>query len=192
MNTNCLVCDTPTNNRCSGCKSVYYCSKQHITQNWPAHKGYCKRVRETGTQSFDAILFAANETKPRLIKIPWVFGDVEEDDYPTQWHKLDCQPWLGGKDCFQRTMYVNTLGRKGPSLGHIIGIRYDDNSFINGSPPNQCIWGVTKGQAPHPWAGNLIALRAKSMPTDLYEDAVPETDLEPVIQFFKEYPYRMH
>ena len=32
--------------RCSGCKSVYYCSKQCQTAHWPNHKSDCKRLRQ--------------------------------------------------------------------------------------------------------------------------------------------------
>ncbi|OBZ74798.1 hypothetical protein A0H81_05242 [Grifola frondosa] len=99
MNTTCLICDTQTNTRCARCKGVYYCSKEHIAQDWPAHKAYCKRVSAAGTNTFDAILFASDEIKPRLIKLPWSWGPVDEDSVGT-WQKLDLEPWFKGRDSF--------------------------------------------------------------------------------------------
>lgn len=134
----------------------------------------------------DAILFPVNATQPRLIRVPWTYGPTS-DNIPLDWQKLDCQPWIGGKDSALKTMYVQTLGRNGPALGYTIAIEHDDNSFVNGSVTNRCIPAVTGGRAPHPWAGNVIALRAKEAPSDWFESAVMEKDLAPVIQFFKDY-----
>ena len=37
--------------RCSGCKSVDYCSKQCQTAHWPNHKKECKRLRQLQQQN---------------------------------------------------------------------------------------------------------------------------------------------
>ncbi|KAK0204445.1 hypothetical protein DFS33DRAFT_1320171 [Desarmillaria ectypa] len=187
MSTTCLVCDTPTSTRCARCKSVHYCSKAHIAQDWIAHKAYCKRVSAAGTNTFDAILFGVNETKPRLIKLPWSYGAVDEDEVAGSWQDLDDKLWFNSKDRFVRTMYVQRFGMNGPPLGRTLAVLYDDNSLINGSLINRCIQHVTRGNAVHPWAGNLLALRAQGMPSDWYNDAVMEEDLAPVIQYLEDY-----
>lgn len=34
----CPVCNGPADNRCSRCKSMFYCSKEHQRQHWKTHK----------------------------------------------------------------------------------------------------------------------------------------------------------
>nr|WNL52994.1 prolyl 4-hydroxylase 2A [Sinonovacula constricta] len=54
----CAVCGTDNNLKvCSRCKSVAYCSKDHQTSDWPAHKVQCKRSSKSGTvkQKSDAV-----------------------------------------------------------------------------------------------------------------------------------------
>ena len=40
----CIVCDKECTSKCSKCKEVYYCSKDHQVQNWPLHKQFCIEV----------------------------------------------------------------------------------------------------------------------------------------------------
>ncbi|KAK0225526.1 hypothetical protein IW262DRAFT_1456592 [Armillaria fumosa] len=186
MQNTCLVCDIPTNTRCAKCSSVYYCSKAHIAQDWPIHKAYCKRVR-AATNTFDAILFDVNEVKPRVIKLPWSYGPVDEDE-PRGWQMLEKEPWLGGEGRYTRFFYVGRFGMNGPPLGRLLALWYDENFLINGSPINRCIQNVTKGEAPHPWAGNVLALRSRGLHSlDWYDDAIIEEDLAPLVRFFEDY-----
>ncbi|KAK0431333.1 hypothetical protein EV421DRAFT_175504 [Armillaria borealis] len=186
MDTTCLVCDTPTNTRCSRCKSAYYCGKTHIAQDWPSHKTYCKRVSDAGTNTFDAILFGVNATKPRLIKIPWSYGPVDEDDVG-EWQDLDMEPWFKGNESFRRIYYVQKFGINGPSLPYTLAVCFDDDGMINGSQLNRCIQNVTAGNAGHSWLGNILALRAEGLNSDWYHDAVMEEDLAPLVRYFEDY-----
>eukprot|EP01084_Bolivina_argentea_P093741 168558_1 len=38
----CVLCKALANKRCSGCKQVYYCSKQCQSNHWKQHKKECK------------------------------------------------------------------------------------------------------------------------------------------------------
>ncbi|KAK0193409.1 hypothetical protein F5146DRAFT_1030480 [Armillaria mellea] len=186
MNTTCLVCDSPTSAKCARCKSVYYCSKAHIAQDWSTHKAYCKRVSAAGVNTFDAILFAVDETKPRLVKIPWSYGVDEDGSLGGSWQDLDDKLWFGS-DCSIRALYIQTFGADGPPLGRTLAVIYDDNFLINGSPINPCVQIVTQGKAVYPWAGNLLAIRAQGVPPDWYNNIVMEEDLAPLIQYFEDY-----
>ncbi|KAK0476795.1 hypothetical protein IW261DRAFT_1490112 [Armillaria novae-zelandiae] len=186
MQNTCLVCDIPTSTRCAKCSSVYYCSKAHIAQDWRVHKAYCKRVR-AATDTFDAILFGVNEVKPRVIKLPWSYGPVDEDE-PGGWQMLEREPWLGGKSRCPRFFWVGRFGMNGPPLGRLLALWYDENFLMNGSPINRCIQNVTKGRAPHPWAGNVLALRSRGLHSlDYYDDTIIEEDLAPLVRFFEDY-----
>ncbi|PBK92194.1 hypothetical protein ARMGADRAFT_967528 [Armillaria gallica] len=187
MDTTCLVCDTPTSARCSRCKGAYYCSKAHIAQDWPSHKVYCKRVSDAGTNTFDAILFGVNETKPRLIKIPWSYGPVDDDEVGLMWQMVEKEPWFTGKDCHPRHYYIQTFGANGPSLGYTLVFWFDDNFLSNGSAINRCIETVTEGNAAHPWSGNVFALRARELGSEFYSNAVMEEDLAPLVRYFEDY-----
>ncbi|PBK58639.1 hypothetical protein ARMSODRAFT_900275 [Armillaria solidipes] len=186
MDTTCLVCDTPTSARCSRCKSAHYCSKAHIAQDWPSHKAYCKRVSNVGANTFDAILFGVNETKPRLIKIPWSYGPEEEED-GVLWQKLETEPWFTGEDCHPRSSCVQRLSVNGPSLGYTLAFWYDEDFLINGSAINRCIQTVTGGNAAYPWSGNVFALRARGLISEFYSNVVMEEDLMPLVCYFEDY-----
>ena len=152
-------------------------------QDWRSHKEYCLKVKAAGANTFDAILFAANETKPRLVKIPWVLVPGNEYD-PGQFHRLDTDVWFKQAKKFVKSVHFNQLGINGPALGRGLCFRYDDNFAINGSPLNRCIVEITGGRAEHPWCGNILGLRWKH---DSYESVVMEEDLKLFVTYFDEY-----
>ena len=38
----CAVCEAPAEHRCSACKCVAYCTREHQKKDWKAHKLVCK------------------------------------------------------------------------------------------------------------------------------------------------------
>lgn len=38
----CEVCKQPATQKCGGCRTVFYCSKDHQKQGWKKHKFSCK------------------------------------------------------------------------------------------------------------------------------------------------------
>ena len=155
------------------------------SQDWKSHKEYCLKIKAAGDNTFDAILFAVNETKPRLIKIPWDLIPGDEDD-PTPWQKLDNSIWFKKPNSFVRTIYVHCWGINGPRLQHSLCFDYDDNSLINGLPLNRCVESVTRGKAGHPWCGNLLVLRMGGS-YDFYKSVDMEEDLKPLVTYLEEY-----
>jgi hypothetical protein len=208
----CLVCGTPTVNWCAGCKSASYCNKEHqkkvgskgctrcqlcLTpnpppfrlQDWRSHKEYCQKVKAAGSNIFDAILFPVNESKPRLVKIPWQLLPADEfPDDPRSYHKLDKDIWFEHPDKFVRVLNFCRLGINGPELGRGLCFLYDDNFSINGLPLNRCIVDVTGGRAGHPWCGNILALRMESLHSfDYYANVDMKEDLKLFVTYFEEY-----
>lgn len=47
----CAVCLIPTEKRCSGCKTIYYCSIEHQRQAWKEHKIACEAIRSAPASS---------------------------------------------------------------------------------------------------------------------------------------------
>jgi hypothetical protein len=118
-----------------------------------------------------------NETKPRLVKIPWEFDGEEEGAWAT-YHKLDKGIWFKKADSFVRTLSVH------PFLCFL----YDDNFGINGSPRNRCIDAVTGGSPGRPWSGNILALRkGRSESNEFYDNVDMEEDFMPLVRFFEKY-----
>ena len=155
------------------------------SQDWKSHKEYCLKVKAAGDNTFDAILFAVNETKPRLIKIPWelIPGDNEN---PLSWHKLDKGVWFKQPNSCVRTIFVQNWGINGPPLRDSLCFEYDENFLINGSPINRCVASGTRGRARHPWCGNLLALRM-GRSYDFYKSVDMQEDLEPLVRYLEEY-----
>ncbi len=44
--SSCISCGKPAKQRCSGCKSVYFCNKECQKASWPSHKGECSSLKK--------------------------------------------------------------------------------------------------------------------------------------------------
>ena len=164
-----------------------FCTYLFRSQDWRLHKEYCRKVKAAGANTFDAILFATNETKPRLVKIPWELIPGDEDE-PMPYQRLDDDIWFRHPKKFVRSIHFNRWGINGPELGRGLIFFYDECSFINGSSLNRCIVDVTGGRAGHQWCGNILALRMmKGHSYDFYESVDMEEDLKPFVTYFEEY-----
>ncbi|ODN06016.1 Protein msta, isoform A [Orchesella cincta] len=65
----CQVCPKFSESRCSWCKLVFYCSKEHQKQDWPHHKETCtkKKYRLEENEELGRHLVATEDIKPDLI-----------------------------------------------------------------------------------------------------------------------------
>ncbi|KAG8908606.1 hypothetical protein FRB99_004894 [Tulasnella sp. 403] len=181
----CFVCGAPTTMKCSQCKNAYYCSADHSKKGWKSHKKECKEQSESNTelQTYDAILFAANETQPRMVKIPWKWTSTEWEPEPLA--KLIYPQWPRSITPF----YIDCLYPGGPPLkdGRCIVTFHNDNFCNDGSPLNQAIQNVTNRQASHGWADHIVALRMKNPLDRSFQSAVLEEDLPVLAEYWKRY-----
>ncbi|KAI3330745.1 hypothetical protein F4824DRAFT_328349 [Ustulina deusta] len=68
----CTYCEKNGTYTCNGCECARYCSQECQAQDWPIHRLLCSNLSQTTRPSQDhvrAILFPADETKPRFIWI---------------------------------------------------------------------------------------------------------------------------
>ena len=136
---------------------------------------------KTAKNTFDAMLFAVNETKPRLVKIPWKF-DGDGDEASATFHDLDKTIW------FKQFHFVRTM-----PVHPFLCFLYDDNFGINESPRNSCIDAVTGGRPGRWWGGNILALRKRRSESDdangyeFYDDVDMDEDFMPLVKFFERY-----
>ena len=127
-----------------------------------------------------------NETKPRLVKIPWKLRRLVEDNSGTLFQDPDTDIWFKHKNKVVKSLIFYRWGINGPKLGR--GLLYDDNFMMNGLPLNRCIVDVTRGRAGHRWCGNILALRMESLESlDFFENVDMQEDLKPFVTYFEEY-----
>lgn len=60
---NCIVCDGPTALRCSGCKSVFYCTREHQKKHWSTHRRECKPYEILTSEKQGRYLVATRDMK---------------------------------------------------------------------------------------------------------------------------------
>ncbi|KAI5896957.1 uncharacterized protein SCHCODRAFT_02616306 [Schizophyllum commune H4-8] len=195
VENHCRVCGSPTSMRCSRCRVVYYCSKEHIAQDWKNHKPGCNPSSAVvppegltdGQNILQAILLPVNEDTPRMIDM--VSERVYEED-GAPWFSLK-EDHLYPKKSFVRDMPIQTMGINGPRLEdeRCLSIIHDDNSLVNGSPINRCVQRLTNGKARHPWSGNLVVLRL--YPWDFsattHRSANMNEDIDTVRRYLEDY-----
>ena len=49
----CQVCQVQATKKCSLCKIIYYCGKEHQKQDWPAHKSNCPGLKKVPEKNSD-------------------------------------------------------------------------------------------------------------------------------------------
>ncbi|TFY60565.1 hypothetical protein EVJ58_g5058 [Rhodofomes roseus] len=186
----CRMCGAKASTRCSRCKDVYYCCKEHIANDWKRHKRLC--VPAEGVQArpitIDAILFPVDEDMPRMVKVPCDVRHDDSDDYldPSFFimHHLDVREWFN----LEGETFVRSFDFGGGAVtgttGYNLALRYDDCVSINGSPVNRCVQSLTRGMAPHSWGGNLLVVRCEKplMYCDRYYNANMREDLPRVVE----------
>ena len=158
----------------------------YLLQDWRSHKEYCDKVTAAGSNTFDAILFGVNETKPRLVKVPWKITRVHRDD-DDLFQKFDTDVWFKHSNKAVIPNYFDRLGINGPALGRGLCFMYDDNFMMNRLPLNRCIVEVTGGTAGHQWCGNVLGFRRKEHSLDFFENVDMEEDLKPFVTYFEQY-----
>lgn len=85
----CEECKKPADLKCSGCRLVAYCSKEHQKQHWKQHKSLCRPIEVKRFQDKGRCLIASRDIKPGdliLTELPLVVGPrphmVEEGPVP--------------------------------------------------------------------------------------------------------------
>ncbi|KAL3272852.1 hypothetical protein HHI36_014313 [Cryptolaemus montrouzieri] len=85
----CAECQEPAELKCSGCKMVSYCSKDHQKKHWKQHKALCRPFEIGETAEIGKCLIATRDLNPGdliLVEQPLVYGPtphmVEEGPVP--------------------------------------------------------------------------------------------------------------
>ncbi|KZW03476.1 hypothetical protein EXIGLDRAFT_588765, partial [Exidia glandulosa HHB12029] len=200
----CAVCGWDTTSWCSRCENRFYCSPEHLCQDWPKHRLTCKPVGESQTQpihaqpplqephpistptlylpaapttTVNAVLFPRHADNPCIILVPCC--------PPTSPTVSACpEPVIGE--------YLPITGGIRPVSGIL---KHDHENNIERRYPlqvwycpgadtvNQSILRMTSGQASHAIAGDVLIMKFASKDCSDYIDANFD-DLPAVLHLF--------
>ncbi|KAJ7502191.1 hypothetical protein B0H11DRAFT_1712953 [Mycena galericulata] len=192
VNHPCAVCGHATTKWCGRCQSAWYCSPEHLRDDWPHHREQCRSPLGYGSNmiatpppaepqhiSISAILFVAEEDRPRIITVK-------------------CRPAAGPSDglCpipllqpyFEAPpeSVVLTQGLNGEPLRFPLHVFYSPNALSKASPINRSIYHITSGAAPKPWYGNVVVLKFNGTRRQGYSEA-GSNDLPALSAYFLSY-----
>ncbi|KAJ7168071.1 hypothetical protein C8R43DRAFT_983005 [Mycena crocata] len=177
----CIRCGKFTSLRCSRCHEAYYCSPEHMSDDWANHKVACRRKQRP---VLEALLFPVDRTTPAILNIPYSTKVDADGIEPTPYHDLDTQMlkrYLRGLEM----KHVTRLGSYGRRLDCALVVLY--SSDFNGLARNQCVASLTEGSMHVPWSGNVLVLRQEgALYSETYASATME-DVAVMSRFFAEY-----
>jgi len=106
----CAICQQATSTRCSGCKRVYYCSREHQIEDWKSkHKKQCTAYQDERTTQKEIDQIASNGSKKQMAKMyagkdkSFLRLISKTAAYPDQvlrykrWPDKDCILWASSK-----------------------------------------------------------------------------------------------
>lgn len=194
----CVMCNANSAQRCSQCRSSWYCSQECQESDWPSHKLLCKRfATQTSRPSPNhkrAIFFPVDREQPRMIWVPIDYKMYEGVPY----HDINPYPYLG-EDCpvtgIMRIEHNPVRGRNlGSGMvafaaqkeGYSVAVIHREAFLKDGSLTNKSILKSVRlsGIPPHSWRGPIIALR--TTPSESFED-ITLADFRHIIDYLVSY-----
>ncbi|KAJ7504644.1 hypothetical protein B0H11DRAFT_2154398 [Mycena galericulata] len=169
-NQPCLVCGQLISQWCSRCHNVFYCSPEHLRVDWPRHREQCRPSPATTYRSnmitrpppaepeyisVSAILFLADEDRPRIITVK-----CRPPHHPS--YSLCPVPLLRPYFDAPPESVALTQGLNGKLLRFPLHVFYSPIVLTKGSPINRSIYHITSGAASKPWYGNVVVFKFSS------------------------------
>jgi hypothetical protein len=169
--------------------SLTYC---HLfLQDWANHRNECRPIENIPTSlsdpqmtpvgaaaSFAALLFPADEERPRLIKVDCLAHT--QSTGPCIWTPL-AHPHIGGAS--EPASMVITNGVGGAPLRFPLHLFYRADFMMDGSRTNRAIYRLTGGRSVYEWRGNVLALKFYGSRRQGYSD-ITLSDLGSLVAHF--------
>ncbi|KAJ6485663.1 hypothetical protein C8R45DRAFT_997377 [Mycena sanguinolenta] len=195
VNHPCAVCGRATSLWCSRCQNAWYCSPDHMRNDWPQHRSNCHPPSQAYNSnmiatpppaepeytSVEAILFSANEGACAWIA-KRAHADVSQTGSTSVCPLPSLQPYIDAPP----EGIVLTHGLNGEPLRFPLHIFYSRSALTRASPINRSIYHITSGAASKPWYGNVIALKFNGARRQGYTDA-GNNDLPALSAYFLSY-----
>ncbi|KAK8022903.1 hypothetical protein PG991_006784 [Apiospora marii] len=164
LRSRCNFCEKPGKDRCGGCKSARYCSRECQVKDHPLHKLLCKSyagfsdAQRPSADHVRAILFPASEQKPKLVWCKQKVADGKTTVYADE--------HIGR---YRETFSVLSINRNLHLLGHAdtghgLVAFLESNSPVLGCPMNKSYTAL--GAPGHMMArfGDILFLGTKPDP----------------------------
>ncbi|VDB92456.1 unnamed protein product [Peniophora sp. CBMAI 1063] len=192
---NCQLCGESAEERCSACKTVYYCRAEHQRKDWNEHRKLCV---PPGSLTVKGILLPAKRSAPEVIAVQLarrsfaVPGEPEADDGRDVAYIPKLQLYIGDGSYDQK--FISTAnGHEGPMLKHCMRIFLRDNFLNDGSPHNKCVANLLGPSVQQNyWRGDLLVVKMAAEGQQGYidgrfMDVSLEEDLEPLKRWLEWY-----
>ncbi|KAK7031636.1 Hif prolyl hydroxylase [Favolaschia claudopus] len=190
LNHPCAVCNRATSLWCSRCQNAWYCSPEHMRSDWPQHRAHCHSAcvqygsnmiatpppAEPEYISVSAILFLADEDRPRIITVK-----CRPPQRPS--HGVCPIPMLQAYFDAPPNNVVLTQGLNGEPLRFPLHIFYSPTALSKASPINRAIYHITSGAASKPFFGNVVAFKHSGARRQGYTEAT-SNDLPALSAYF--------
>lgn len=188
----CTACNNTNGRHCARCKSARYCSTACQKADWPTHKLLCPTFsafdasNQTTHEHFRAILFPADEEKPRYI---WLHCKWHSDEDGSSNQYPETGPFLGLGLSMVPIQYNQVQKR---NLSDTIYVCYRDTFLIDGSIPSKSVAAITAtkpGQF-HDWRGPIIVFGKVGLGIDPVKcKDIDMNDFRHVVDYFLSYNY---
>ncbi|RDX53630.1 hypothetical protein OH76DRAFT_1415782 [Lentinus brumalis] len=191
----CVVCSRPTALSCGQCNRAWYCSTDHLRQDWPVHGETCGAPTPPSDEEFRVItLHAVRPEFSSVMGIVLMHTDPHVDIVPVQCRAdpgaheaLAPKPLLRRwfTDSPPEPMILN-LGLGGQVLRAPMQIWYCPLSLQRGAPVNLATEHITAGKAEKAWCGPVVVLKFNGHRCRRYMDATVQ-DVNLLTAYFLEY-----
>lgn len=176
IDNRCVYCYQGSNQRCSACRQVPYCSKECQKKDWSSHKWFCKLQypeKEPNKNSVRAVLLPVDSERPTFVNVDRkldcsltltpagsaavarVRGSGEPDRLDAWYSGYEQSVFLGDDAGNGRRMRWFPM-HAGVKYNRMITVFFRDNFWYDGSEPNRCIATITKGENTSRWKGPVL------------------------------------
>jgi len=172
----CRICGLTTSHWCSRCQKVWYCSDEHLHQDWPNHRKECQPVTQNPAPSYpfvqcedgssdlvvSGLLLDPFEERARIISIVCHPRGRNQCPIPVvQGYFPDSVP----------SQLVLTQGLNQEPLRFPLQLFYCAVSLSKGSPVNKAVRRITSGKSQKQWSGPVVVLKYSGSRRQNYGDA---------------------
>ncbi|KAI0796223.1 hypothetical protein C8Q75DRAFT_711382 [Abortiporus biennis] len=192
----CTVCCRSTSLWCSRCQRAWYCSPEHLQNDWSRHRRECIPV-STNQQLAANALAPPYPVQPELITVSAIL--FRPDEERSRIIQVQCRPQGTASQGLCPTPLIQeyfpeglpstiilTQGLNGEPLRFPLHIWYCPTSLQRGSPPNRAISRITSGAATKSWSGPVVVLKFNGTRKQGYSDA-GSNDLPALSAYFLAY-----
>ncbi|KAF5384570.1 hypothetical protein D9757_007507 [Collybiopsis confluens] len=199
LNEACTLCGRPTSMWCSRCQNAFYCCPEHLSTDWPRHRGECFPPRQNvSTSAYNVNMIATPPpAEPQYSTVTAILFAPEADRWTTT--QVHCHPASrsaqGACPVPVLQMFfpdgvtegiVLTQGLNGESLRFPLHLWYSPTALQRNAPVNRSIYNITCGSASKAWCGAVVVLKFNGSRRQGYTDASPN-DLPALSAYFLAY-----